>query len=373
MHSYLVPREHYAYKIVLVRLGCAALGVLLLVRGRTLLARRIAAWFARRSAREQLLALGRMALGILAAGLIGEAVLRHTERRLARMRMDNPPLELRLGAAHPRYGWLPTASLSTTVPLAGRDIEYSFNAQSVRTERSDDVLYPGRPTVLFVGESIGVGHGLQYQETYAAQVGAMLGVQAVNLGVGGYACDQAYLRLVDELPRFERPIAVVTLFLPALLDRTLRDNRPHLALADKGALVLRPPADDLWAALRLRRFLRNVVPYHSDRQNQAMLDLVGAIFTETAKLARQKGAVPLFLIPSLGGSRPLREHPEAWIIRELFDARKLPYLLVDLDPTWTIPHDGHPNPQAAHKIAEAIVHALAQARKLPATPPPPTR
>lgn len=363
MHSYLVPREHYAHKIVLARVGCAALGLFLLLRGSKLFAGRIAGWLAvpdreAREARPRLAAAGRVALALFAATALCEGVLRHTERRLDRMRQENPPLELRLGAAHPRYGWLPTPSLATVVPLAGRDIEYSFNARSVRTARPDDVIDPARPTVLFAGESIGVGHGLRYAETYAAQVGAMLGAQTVNLSVGGYACDQAYLRLADELPRYERPVAVVTLFLPALLDRTLRDNRPHLALADRGGLVLLPPAQGLWATLRLRRFLRNVVPYHSDSQNQAMLELVGAIFSETARLAREKGAAPLFLIPSLGAPRPLDDHPEAWIIHELFEARKLPYVLVDLDPAWTLAHDGHPDPRAARRMAEAIVHTL---------------
>lgn len=358
MHSYLVPREHYAYKVMLARVFCAGLGLLLLVRGRTLLCGRITAWLLRRTGGARRGAAGRIALVLLAATLLFEGVLRHTERRLERMRETNPPLELRLGAAHPRYGWLPTPSRSTVAPLEGRDIEYSFNAQSVRTERPDDLIDPRRPTVLFTGESIGVGHGLRYPETYAAQVGAMLGVQVVNLSVGGYACDQAYLRLADALPRYERPVAVVTLFLPALLDRTLRDYRPHLALADSGELRLLPPAEGVWASLRLRKFLRNVIPYHSDRQNQAMLDLVGTIFAETARQAREKGAAPLFLIPSLGPERPLRAHPEAWIIRELFEARKLPYVLVDLDPQWTFPHDHHPDPRAARKMAEAIVQAL---------------
>lgn len=367
MHSYLVPREHYAYKVALVRIGCAAVGLLLLVRGRTLVVERLQRWFAGWSARltagERLAAVGRVALVLLVVTCLFEGVLRHTERRLERMRQTNPPLELRLGGAHPRYGWLPTPSQRTIARLADRDIEYSFNAQSVRVRNVEDVLDPARPTVLFTGESIGIGHGLQYAETYAALVGEQLGLQVVNLSVGGYACDQAYLRLADELPRYARPVAVVTLFLPALLDRTMRDYRPHLVLDREGALALLPPAHGFFAELRLRKFLRNVIPYHSAAQNRAMLELVGALFAETAQKARQRGATPLFLIPSLGPPRPLAAHPEAWIIRSLFEARKLPYLLVDLDPTWTLPGDGHPDPRATRKLATAIASALAPAIK----------
>lgn len=367
MHSYLVPREHYAYKVALVRIGCAAVGLLLLVRGRTLVVERLhrwaLGWSARLTAGERLAAVGRVALVLLVVTFIFEAVLRHTERRLERMRQTNPPLELRLGGAHPRYGWLPTPSQRTVAPLAGRDIEYSFNAQSVRVRSVQDVLDPALPTVLFTGESIGIGHGLQYAETYAALVGEQLGLQVVNLSVGGYACDQAYLRLADELPRYARPVAVVTLFLPALLDRTMRDYRPHLALDLQGQLALLPPAHGIFAELRLRKFLRNVIPYHSEAHNQAMLELVGALFTQTAQMARQRGATPLFLIPSLGPARPLAAHPEAWIIRNLFEARKLPYLLVDLDPAWTLPGDGHPDPRATRKLATAIARALSPAIK----------
>lgn len=359
MHSYLVPRAHYAYKIALLRIACAALGLLLLVRGPTLVVAPAHRWWVRRPAAERLAAAGRVALVLIVVTLLFEGVLRHTERRLEQMRKSNPPLELRLGGAHPRYGWLPTPSQRTIARLADRDIEYSFNAQSVRVRSVADVLDPARPTVLFTGESIGIGHGLQYPETYAAQVGEQLGLQVVNLSVGGYACDQAYLRLADELPRYSRPVAVVTLFLPALLDRTMRDYRPHLVLDPQGALTLLPPAHGLWAELRLRKFLRNVIPYHSEAHNQAMLELVGALFSETARLARARGAAPLFLIPSLGPPRPLAEHPEAWIIRSLFEARKLPYLLVDLDPSWTLPGDGHPDPRATRKLAAAIAQALA--------------
>lgn len=367
MHSYLVPREHYAYKVALVRIACAAVGLLLLVRGRTLVVERLhrwaLGWSARLTAGERLAAVGRVVLVLLVVTFLFEAVLRHTERRLERMRQTNPPLELRLGGAHPRYGWLPTPSQRTVAPLAGRDIEYSFNAQSVRVRSVQDVLDPALPTVLFTGESIGIGHGLQYAETYAALVGEQLGLQVVNLSVGGYACDQAYLRLADELPRYARPVAVVTLFLPALLDRTMRDYRPHLALDGQGQLELLPPARGFFAELRLRKFLRNVIPYHSEAHNQAMIELVGALFTQTAQLARQRGATPLFLIPSLGPPRPLAAHPEAWIIRNLFEARKLPYLLVDLDPAWTLPGDGHPDPRATRKLATAIARALAPASK----------
>jgi len=73
-----------------------------------------------------------------------------------------------------------------------------------------------------------VGEGLKWDETIPAQVGALMNMQSANLAVHGYATDQAYLRIESELPRFQQPVAIVTLFMTALLGRNLDDNRPHL-------------------------------------------------------------------------------------------------------------------------------------------------
>jgi hypothetical protein len=61
-----------------------------------------------------------------------------------------------------------------------------------------------------------------------AQVGATLGIQSANLAVHGYSTDQSYMRLETELPRFKRPVAVVTLFMTALFGRNLDRDRPSL-------------------------------------------------------------------------------------------------------------------------------------------------
>ena len=66
-----------------------------------------------------------------------------------------------------------------------------------------------------------VGEGLTWDESIAAQIGAALGIQSANIAVHGYSTDQAYLRLENELPRFRRPIAVVSLFMTGLFCRTL--------------------------------------------------------------------------------------------------------------------------------------------------------
>ena len=95
--------------------------------------------------------------------------------------------------------------------------------------RVEEPVDPERPTILFTGESVMFGEGLTWDESIPAQVGAMMGVQTANLAVDGYSTDQAYMRLARELPRFERPVAVVTIFITSLFGRNLDDDRPHLA------------------------------------------------------------------------------------------------------------------------------------------------
>src|SRR5207302_3750037 len=118
-----------------------------------------------------------------------------------------------------RVGWLYAPSRATVIPHKGRSIEYAINAEHNRARAIDDAPDPARPTLLFVGESITAGHAVRWEDTFPSIVGESLGLQVVNLGVHGYAVDQAYLRLVDALPRFTHPVAVVTLFIPAMLVR----------------------------------------------------------------------------------------------------------------------------------------------------------
>jgi hypothetical protein len=94
--------------------------------------------------------------------------------------------------------------------------------------RADEPVDPEQPTILFTGESMMVGEGLNWDETVPAQTAALMGIQSANLAVSAYASDQAYLRLETELPRFRRPVAIVALFTPSLFDRNMDDDRPHL-------------------------------------------------------------------------------------------------------------------------------------------------
>jgi hypothetical protein len=76
------------------------------------------------------------------------------------------------------------------------------------------------------------------------------------------------------------------------------------------------------------------------------------------QLARERGAVPLIVVPQFGpeteGERELR--------RRILDEPRLTYVWVPLDPTWRVRPGGrgHPDERAARAIASAVAARLAQ-------------
>jgi hypothetical protein len=265
--------------------------------------------------------------------------------------------ELKVGQLDQRYGWAAVPGRTTTITVEGHSYQYAVNALGVRAARPDEPTDLSAPTLLVTGESIASGYGMDWEETFAARCGRALGLQVVGVAEGGYGFDQAYLRAADLLPRLARPVAVVTMFVPAQLGRSLRADRPRLVLDAEGALQFRPPEDSLFAQLftnvRLLALVRHRVPYATTSELDGAVALARAIFRATADMARARGAEPLFVVLAHDAS-PEREA----LNRVLFDAPGLPYVTVELDPEDTIVRDAHPNARGARKVAEAITAAL---------------
>jgi hypothetical protein len=228
----------------------------------------------------------------------------------------------------------------------GRDIVYAFDPAGYRVRSVDEPVDPERPTIVFTGESIMLGEGLMWDETVPAQTGAMLGVQSANLSVSGFATDQSYLRLQEELPRFRRPLAIVSLFTPALFDRNLDDDRPHLG----PGLVWRP-AEPRW---RLLAIARRLVRYRSLDTIERGINTTREILRATFDLARARGTTCLIVVPQIAQELPV----ERTLRHRILDEAGLPYVWVEIDPSWHVPHDRHPNPRAARLIATAIATRL---------------
>jgi len=332
----------------------------------------VAAWkiapaLARRAERLRLREAVPLLVGIAAAIAMALGVAEVVARRqYARLMLGGrPPAAGDAAMTRPdaRLGWSYVPGRTTWTPVAGRTVAYAIDADGDRARASDDHVDPARPTVLFAGESIAFGYGLAYDETFVHLVGAELGVQTANLAVVGYGNDQAYRRVLDALPRFARPLAVVTVFVPDQIARNVDRWRPRLALAADGTLVPVPAA----GGPRLLKLL-DQLPYHGDEP----LRLTAAILGATAKAARARGAVPLFVVTNYGRACLRDGGSEPWVVEELFVRQALPFVRVDLDPEDRLPGllERHPGARGARKIASAVVRALSSLPRASPAPPP---
>ena len=332
--SFFLPRHWYVLLETFGRLVMASLGVWVVVFARSRAGR-----FAARTPTGLLQVAIAVALALGASELALTRVhLRPTEWLSAEDEPRRQP-DARLG-----WTWVPRRTGQKSV--GGRVIEYAIDASGYRVNRMDKPVDPEQPTILFVGESVMFGEGLEYEESIPAQVGAMMGVQTANLAVHGYGNDQAYLRLQTELPRFRRPVAVVSLFMTALFGRNLDQDRPHL-----GPGLVWLPAEQ---RPRLSSLAKLLVPYRADATVARGVTVTRQVLRATSELATARGATPLLVVPQFGHE----ELPEQMLRRQILDDSDVPYILVEVDSSWRLPWDRHPNARAARVIATAIVTEL---------------
>jgi hypothetical protein len=194
-----------------------------------------------------------------------------------------------------------------------------------------------------------VGHGLNWAETIPAQVESLTGIQSANIAVHGFASDQAYMRLAAELPRFRQPIAIVSLFMPGLFDRNLDDSRPHL-----GPGLIWHPAQH---SLLLFTLAEGAVPYRRVETIDRGIAVTREVLRATVETAQRRNATPIIVVPQFGQENP----SEAGLRRRVLDEAGLPYLQIELEPSWRSSGDMHPDARGAHAIAAAIATRLQEA------------
>ena len=338
--SFLLPRDWFVGIQNAVRVAMGAAGALLIAHVTPRAGRVV------RAAPEFSLSV------VMAAGLAmvaSEPLLRRMEFRPAGwLSVDDEPRR----RADASLGWSLVPSRAAHVRISGRTIDYLVDANGYRVSRPDAPVDRTQPTVLFTGESVMFGEGLAWNESVPARVGARLGVQTANLAVHGFGSDQAFLRLRDDLPHFRQPLAVVSLFMPELFGRNLDRERPHLG----PGLVWRP-AVQRW---RVASLLRLMVPYRSASLIDQGVALTREIFAGTRTLAQSHQAIPLIVVPQFGAATG----PEQDLLRRIFSDLDVPVTFVQLDPTWRLPWNRHPDVRAAEAIADAVTRRLRGISKL---------
>lgn len=331
--EFFQPRAEQLRDLALIRAALVVLAVFLLWP--------VGPWLARRTSgrplRQLLLdVLPSLVAAVLALG-VGELLL----QRLPWFATHELPTQREpLRQRDPVLGWAYRPARTSHGALGGHDVQYAFDAAGHRVRSQAQPVDYAAPSILFLGESIISGHGVDYDQTIPAQVGAALELQPADLAVGGYATDQMYLRFAAEWSRYRQPRAVVILFMPSLFHRNLEQDRPHLA----PDLTWRPPA----GGSRLLQVARRLVPYRSDRELDDAYAMTHAALARVVAQARARGATPLIVVPDLGP-----ESAEEQAIRRRALAG-LPYLQVPVDPAWHISRNRHPDARADAAIATAV-------------------
>ena len=276
--------------------------------------------------------------------LVSEAVLRTGDwKKLERWSSNEEPLrqEDRL------IGWINVPNHVGFERYDGRTIRYDHDRGGRRVARFDRPVDPHRPSILFIGESMMLGYRLNWDQTAAPQIGAATGLQTVNLAVNGYGADQEWMLLHRELPHYTAPRVVVALFAPLLIERSLDRHRPHL-----DAALQWHAAKPGW---RLEKLFRKLLLYHSAARIDRGIASTRSSMQAIVAAARARHAVPLILVPEFGDEQPIERRLREQVLTGL------PYVRVKLDPSWSIPGDGHPDAYANRVMAAAVVAALARA------------
>jgi hypothetical protein len=291
-----------------------------------------------------------VASAVLAAAFALVVCDLHLRQKETRRRLEVEPLlpPMRIDETG---NFAPLPSSVREWDVEGRLVRYATDPAGNRSMDTSSSVDPSAPTVLFTGESIALGLGVDYDRAYPALVGRALGVQAVNLAVTGFALDQAYLRLRESLARFERPLAVVTIVVPVQLERTVDDRRQRLVLDREGRLELVARSTSPF----LTSPLRKLVPYHSDEA----IVLARAIVLATDEAARARGSRALFVFTNFGPPCVPEADGVSRLERSLF-APPVAYVRVDVSPDAMIrpPRELHPNEKGHLAIANAVVGAL---------------
>lgn len=309
------PMRRWAVRECIAGRGCAALGTAL-----------------------------RYALAVLAALLVTELILRAQTWRAAQ-EQGNLLDPLRIHDAE--YGWTFAANRTATVRRDGRVVHYATGPFGYRTPRAGAVPDFAKPTVVFAGESIVFGYGLEWPETIPARVQAMTGIQAADIAVNAHATDQIYLRLRRELPRFAHPVAVIIPFMPRLLDRNLDGDKPHLDVR-----LLWHPADP--PPIRLVELARRMVRYRDPAAIARGEATTTAVLKGAIALVKKRGARAIILVPQYLPEVKV----ERDIRRQVLDRAGIPYLLVPVPQQWRSPTHQHPTAAGAAALATAIAEAI---------------
>jgi hypothetical protein len=297
-------------------------------------------------------------------------------------------------ARDPQLGYVPRPNNQVEFYHPDSDTRYqAFTDRlgarvSARGEQS-----PLQADLLFVGCSFTWGLGVKNEDTYAVQVGRMLGVPSVNLAMGGYGSIQSLLRLRANVGL--QPKVVVYGFLETHLERNLSPcaaappafclTQPFFEDGADGGHIHPPfaplegfeavhimvhdwhgPGDVLRAATWALRTDLFHLTTRAEGSDEAMSKSIRYAIAEMAQATRAIGAPLLVVYIPMLVERPA-DPPEALRravaesrvgLLDLAPAVREHYRVRPRVPLVMSPVDAHPNAEGHLLIAERIAQAL---------------
>ena len=268
------------------------------------------------------------------------------------------------------WSYMPDRTISQT--SGRREVLYSFNHDGIRTPNEGTVFDAGRPTILFLGGSFTMGHGLNYRDSFVGQFDAAQKGrdQVVNLGVQAYGTDQSLLALKRFLPRYNTKWVVYT-FIEDHVRRNANYDR-RMILPEGRFLGTKP-------LFRLRRdgevYLAKKPLLYEDYVHSWLLDaivlsfrnmkaiptpepydLTLALVKEMAEYCSENSVEFVLLHWKWEES----SSPDAMAFVEALETEGIPYVdLLDEAPSgWDamqLPEDRHPNAEAGAYVSKVLM------------------
>lgn len=240
---------------------------------------------------------------------------------------------------------------------------------------------PSGDTYLFIGDSFVFGTGLADNETlpsqFAQAIGSLdigTGRHVVNLAVPGYGLNQLVRAL--ETGVYDRHVAgpvkaVVTWLIPAQLARVSGDagwlsSSPRYVLGAGGVPVFtgsfdahrlaNPLAGLAWLAAKNMKSVSIAAGRSSERESA---DLFVALLSRLRQLAAERYKAPLVVIYQWPIPRPTAREAAQLSTLEAIERLDTPLVAVSSliegdQPTYIIPHDGHPSAPFVRMVAKTL-------------------
>jgi hypothetical protein len=207
------------------------------------------------------------------------------------------PSENVLGRFDETLGWSYRPNVSTELNFGMGTRAVHFDAHGIRVPTAATRLDPEAPSIVFIGGSYTMGHGLSFEESFAGQVAAAVADthQVVNLGVQAYGTDQSFLMLQRFFDDFDVRLVVYTF----IDDHTLRnatDDRRLLHPAGRFLGTKPRFALDAAGALRLAD---TPVRYEDLGPQSYLLGLLRSVGLRTRLVPRDTAAVTRALVRAM--------------------------------------------------------------------------